>query len=102
FFSSRRRHTRSDRDWSSDVCSSDLRRAQRVLAALEQGVKLDEAVRAFDDNGEFHWRLTNATHARGGFLAALRGWHEALDAKAFQIGRASCRERGEIWVAAGG
>src|SRR5216683_3627583 len=31
FFSSRRRHTRSDRDWSSDVCSSDLdaRRADR-------------------------------------------------------------------------
>src|SRR2546428_4951971 len=25
FVSSRRRHTRSDRDWSSDVCSSDLR-----------------------------------------------------------------------------
>src|SRR5438067_1819254 len=25
FFSSRRRHTRSKRDWSSDVCSSDLR-----------------------------------------------------------------------------
>ncbi len=60
------------------------RRAQRVIAALEKGVKLDEAVGAFDDTGEFHWRLTNATHARGGFLAALRGWHEALDAKAFQ------------------
>src|SRR6266536_2340146 len=30
FFSSRRRHTRSTRDWSSDVCSSDLRgHAQR-------------------------------------------------------------------------
>src|SRR6267378_5699799 len=27
FFSSRRRHTRSLRDWSSDVCSSDLREA---------------------------------------------------------------------------
>src|SRR5699024_12772966 len=26
FFSSRRRHTRSKRDWSSDVCSSDLSR----------------------------------------------------------------------------
>src|SRR3712207_5266288 len=26
FFSSRRRHTRYWRDWSSDVCSSDLRR----------------------------------------------------------------------------
>src|SRR5206468_8875645 len=29
FFSSRRRHTRSDRDWSSDVCSSDLARRRR-------------------------------------------------------------------------
>src|SRR3712207_9595996 len=30
FFSSRRRHTRYWRDWSSDVCSSDLgQRAQR-------------------------------------------------------------------------
>src|SRR2546421_1617985 len=28
FFSSRRRHTRSDRDWSSDVCSSDLQIAK--------------------------------------------------------------------------
>src|SRR5699024_11578211 len=27
FFSSRRRHTRSKRDWSSDVCSSDLLKA---------------------------------------------------------------------------
>src|SRR5690349_21993014 len=27
FFSSRRRHTRSLRDWSSDVCSSDLQTA---------------------------------------------------------------------------
>src|SRR5438128_8222785 len=27
FFSSRRRHTRCYRDWSSDVCSSDLSRA---------------------------------------------------------------------------
>jgi type II secretory pathway component PulF len=60
------------------------KRAGRVLAALQQGTTLDEAVRAFDDSGEFHWRLTNATHARGGFLSALKGWHEALEAKAFQ------------------
>src|SRR2546421_7811854 len=33
FFSSRRRHTRSDRDWSSDVCSSDLRHAQTAARA---------------------------------------------------------------------
>src|SRR6266496_6143973 len=35
FFSSRRRHTRSLRDWSSDVCSSDLRRrpSRRAIPA---------------------------------------------------------------------
>jgi type II secretory pathway component PulF len=66
---------------ANEICR---RRARRVIAALAKGVKLDEAVRAFDDTGEFHWRLTNATHAYGGFLHALRGWHEALDAKAFQ------------------
>jgi len=66
---------------ANEICR---RRAQHVIAAIEQGTKLDDAVRAFDDSGEFHWRLTNATHSRGGFLNALRGWHEALDAKAFQ------------------
>src|SRR5207249_8196034 len=34
FFSSRRRHTRSKRDWSSDVCSSDLRHARVGDAAV--------------------------------------------------------------------
>src|SRR5215217_975161 len=32
FFSSRRRHTRYWRDWSSDVCSSDLGSLSRLLA----------------------------------------------------------------------
>src|SRR5256884_4618304 len=30
FFSSRRRHTRCSRDWSSDVCSSDLNRTDKA------------------------------------------------------------------------
>jgi len=51
---------------------------------MVQGTKLDDAVRAFDNSGEFRWRLANAKHGRGGFLSALRGWHESLDAKAFQ------------------
>ena len=59
-------------------------RAAQVMAALQQGVKLEEAVRDFDDHRELHWRLGNAVHAQGGFLEALRGWHEMLDAKAFQ------------------
>src|SRR5688572_32524604 len=44
FFSSRRRHTRFDCDWSSDVCSSDLREPGRrrhhhfpAAVALEVG-----------------------------------------------------------------
>jgi len=66
---------------TNEICH---RRVRRVIAALERGEKLEDAVRAFDDTGEFHWRLANAVHARGGFLNALRGWHAALDAKAFQ------------------
>src|SRR5436305_815639 len=34
FFSSRRRHTRCGRDWSSDVCSSDLNIAKWPVLAL--------------------------------------------------------------------
>src|SRR5207249_7774337 len=33
-FSNRRRHTRSKRDWSSDVCSSDLVMSATVLVKL--------------------------------------------------------------------
>src|SRR5216684_3174300 len=46
FFSSRRRHTRCSRDWSSDVCSSDLPVEHRpavevVLTTLHSGGKFD-------------------------------------------------------------
>src|SRR5699024_11427863 len=34
FFSSRRRHTRSKRDWSSDVCSSDLLENRALFPTL--------------------------------------------------------------------
>src|SRR3989449_6963071 len=34
FFSSRRRHTRCSRDWSSDVCSSDLATLRALAAAF--------------------------------------------------------------------
>src|SRR5690606_40987194 len=36
FFSSRRRHTRFSRDWSSDVCSSDLCPLQQAIAIAEK------------------------------------------------------------------
>src|SRR5690606_40368286 len=42
-FSSRRRHTRFSRDWSSDVCSSDL-------LGTEQGVKSDIKTICFEED----------------------------------------------------
>src|SRR3989442_8919669 len=41
FFSSRRRHTRCGRDWSSDVCSSDLLRAATREAAQDAAAAAD-------------------------------------------------------------
>ena len=60
------------------------RRAGRAVESLRQGVKLTQAVQSLDDSGEFAWRLANAVHGHAGFLQALAGWHESLDAKAFQ------------------
>jgi len=60
------------------------RRADRAVESLRQGVKLTQAVQSMDDSGEFAWRLANAVHGHSGFLRALAGWHESLDAKAFQ------------------
>src|SRR5205085_9936659 len=39
FFSSRRRHTRVDCDWSSDVCSSDLTLAGDEVVELRHAVR---------------------------------------------------------------
>src|SRR5947209_8808166 len=60
FFSSRRRHTRYWRDWSSDVCSSDLQRveelaeiAHRLGPARELAVhRVGERERDEDDGGD--------------------------------------------------
>src|SRR5262249_59620401 len=86
FFSSRRRHTRLVSDWSSDVCSSDLKTCPDLPihpSLLEEGRKLAE-------KGDIK-----------GATAILRRAMKLqpdlkLDPKAEaqrQIGRASCRER---------
>src|SRR2546429_3005973 len=43
FFSSRRRHTRCSRDWSSDVCSSDLLAACRKRVLKHFGRPLEQS-----------------------------------------------------------
>src|SRR6266511_5383962 len=65
FFSSRRRHTRFSRDWSSDVCSSDLATGWPATRMLLCGVQ-PEAARAFQ-------------HLKIGQLGALPRRCETLD-----------------------
>jgi type II secretory pathway component PulF len=78
------------------------RRIARAEAALANGMKLTEAVASLDDSDEFRWRLTNAVHAHGGFLRALTGWHESLDAKAFQEEQAAAHTVTSALVVANG
>src|SRR5690606_40004627 len=42
FFSSRRRHTRFSRDWSSDVCSSDLNTKRAAVRMLTSRIEREE------------------------------------------------------------
>src|SRR2546430_159771 len=46
FFSSRRRHTRFDCDWSSDVCSSDLQQTLDPGMCTPEMARLERALRA--------------------------------------------------------
>src|SRR2546429_8187355 len=56
FFSSRRRHTRCSRDWSSDVCSSDL---IPPLHYVERGTLKDSfTVAGGDDPSSQQWEPT--------------------------------------------
>ena len=64
-------------------------RTARAVADLSRGLSLPEAVQQLDDSGEFRWRLRNAVAGHGGFLQALAGWHESLDARAFQLEQAA-------------
>src|SRR5438874_8676928 len=91
FFSSRRRHTRSLRDWSSDVCSSDLRPRPLVQ---ETGRAISSLIWA-------GLLLIVGVPAAGAWLAVKNPKLAAEMARgllAMEIGRASCRERVEISV----
>src|SRR5439155_14854758 len=91
FFSSRRRHTRWPRDWSSDVCSSDLTGACVAAWAEAGGLVAIPNLRGGGEYGE-RWH-------RAGMLANKQNVFD--DFLSAEIGRASCRERVEIAVVAG-
>src|SRR5690606_39447601 len=88
-FSSRRRPPRLSRDWSSDVCSSDL---MQYLETLRECIlriwgtfRHAPSDRELERELEFHLEMVEHDLRREGH----------------QIGRASCRERVRISEAAG-
>src|SRR5437868_12041134 len=60
FFSSRRRHTRSKRDWSSDVCSSDLDGvvASHGLLVINKSIVSDRVRFGVSVDGDAHLDAT--------------------------------------------
>src|SRR5699024_11983757 len=91
FFSRRRRHTRAKRDWSSDVCSSDL---------LDTALADRPALRTTVDGEavvvrEPHGADLDATALAVVATALADAGHQHAEVALTQIGRASCRERAE-------
>jgi type IV pilus assembly protein PilC len=66
-------------------------RAREARALLGQGIQLPEAICRTSDSPELRWRLGNALRHGGSFLRTLSGWHEALDAQAFQLEQAAAQ-----------
>src|SRR5690606_39404185 len=100
-------HTRFSRDWSSDVCSSDLGAASaphtHARSAFIYAYVISGAIESKVNDGETRiyragqsWsEPPNATHS------ISRNASKTEPAKLLaEIGRASCRERGESAVGA--
>src|SRR5256885_11203221 len=86
FFSSRRRHTRLQGDWSSDVCSSDLRTYILPSSAASLPNKISGGA-SFPVSFRRNFGLLRPYSAIL-FLSASVSFAEIVE-----IGRASCRER---------
>src|SRR5205807_3865770 len=81
FFSSRRRHTRLQGDWSSDVCSSDPSGID-ISCSVEKRSSIDARTHEPVDAAAL------------GANVLMYGLQRKLGR---QIGRASGRGRGEVW-----
>src|SRR5205807_2890811 len=94
---SRRRHTRLQGDWSSDVCSSDLIASRLDALPAETRVMLKLTIPTTPD---FYAPLIK--HPKVVRVVALSGGYSRAEAckllsanhGMIEIGRASCRERG--------
>src|SRR5256885_5460681 len=86
FFSSRRRHTRLQGDWSSDVCSSDLVDHIDLTPTSFNFVSVGQT-------GTLTAKVTARPGATLDVTIPTFSTSNAAVASVNQIGRASCRER---------
>src|SRR2546429_6835531 len=98
FFSSRRRHTRCSRDWSSDVCSSDLLRGtvgSLVAFWAVEGIARFIVAHLPHGAAQLVWNVSPDLRVWGYSLGltAFTGIVFGLAPALHEIGRASCRER---------
>src|SRR5207249_8305909 len=99
------RHTRSKRDWSSDVCSSDLRTAQQIAALLADKGERYPTVVVERDGQVIAWASAGAYRARPAYAGvAEHSVYVARAARGSGAGRARSEERrgGEGGGARGG
>src|SRR5256885_3212667 len=88
FFSSRRRHTRLQGDWSSDVCSSDLQGA-RVDGRCRHRREFVLSVKHMRDKRQDFALPVRSWHSQPGYSADLRYWTRSEERR---VGK-ECRSR---------
>src|SRR5699024_11356952 len=94
FFSSRRRHTRSKRDWSSDVCSSDLAFSVcPVRPDTQKKRSTQEGVKRLTPDSERKPAEVSRAHLRGTLTGSLRPRAPGSDG-----GSVCSREDRRSWV----
>src|SRR6266436_4522017 len=72
FFSSRRRHTRCSRDWSSDVCSSDLRGSAEAAVTKTRFIDQGRRERVGFADSQVKRAIREIPPAKSGVVAKTR------------------------------
>src|SRR5690606_40900615 len=98
FFSSRRRHTRFSRDWSSDVCSSDLHATECLQHDIVSGLFAPGAVASVPRYFTINQAGVDLAQALVVDTESLRRTGAETLYDHIEIGRASCRERENISI----
>src|SRR5437870_13395554 len=73
FFSSRRRHTRWPRDWSSDVCSSDLEHVKPAVVFIKSERRERVTNRRLPPGFEDFFQLPRRPHIEQGSGSGISG-----------------------------